>query len=455
MKSWTKNGFILLSILFSLFLVVGCSSSGSSKESAPSDQSTGSDQGQDQQEEKADELEPVTLLMMTHWGDEQFETYFKEPVEAKFDHITLEHVQSRWDEIEENVFAKQLYPDLIMTSVSAEYLEMDLLLDLTPYIEETNFDLDRLEPSILNYLKDQSNEGELNGLPLIRPEYALVYNPDIFDLFGVDYPTNDMTWDEVIELARKVTGDMGGVHYRGLHPGNFDFMMRQTETPKLVDPDTHEPIIDKNDAFKIYLQRLEEIYSIPGNSFDSVEDMKDVRGVDLMRKGQLAMAADRAFAGAYVGAAVENGLNFDFVTYPRWGGEFGDYGPNEPGNGIVATTTSKHPREAFRVIEYLLSDEYQMIKSENGDLPSVVTPEVREAFMKGHEHYEDILKDKNLAAITDANPAPLPRISQYESEIMEGVDYREGIFEGKDINTIIREMQDKAEGNAKSVLSKN
>lgn len=92
MKSWTKNGFILLSILFSLFLVVGCSSSGSSKESVPSDQSTSSDQGQDQQEEKADELEPVTLLMMTHWGDEQFETYFKEPVEAKFDHITLEHV---------------------------------------------------------------------------------------------------------------------------------------------------------------------------------------------------------------------------------------------------------------------------------------------------------------------------------------------------------------------------
>ncbi|KRG12741.1 ABC transporter substrate-binding protein [Lederbergia galactosidilytica] len=449
-----KNGFILLSILFSLFLIVGCSSSKGSNESAATGQSPKSEQGQKQKEEEG-EFEPVTLLMMTHWNDEQFATYFKEPVEAKFDHITLEHVQSRWDEIEENVFAKKLYPDLIMTSVSAEYLEMDLLLDLTPYIEETNFDLDRLEPSILNYLKEQSNEGELNGLPLIRPEYALVYNPDIFDLFGVDYPTDDMTWDEVIELAREVTGEMGGVHYRGLHPGNFDFMMRQTETPKLVDPDTHEPIIDKNEAFKIYLQRLEEIYAIPGNSFDSVEDMKDVRGVDLMRQGQLAMAADRAFAGAYVGAAVENGLNFDFVTYPRWGGEFGDYGPNEPGNGIVATTTSEHPREAFRVIEYLLSDEYQMIKSENGDLPSVVTPEVREAFMKGHEHYEDILKDKNLAAITDVEAAPLPRISQYESEIMEEVDYREGIFEGKDINTIIREMQDKAEGNAKSVLSKN
>ncbi|MBO0995337.1 ABC transporter substrate-binding protein [Bacillus sp. SD088] len=446
-----KNGFILLSILFSLFLVVGCSSSESDNNSSTSAQTTGSDEGQ----EKEDELEPVTLLMMTHWNDEQFATYFKEPIEAKFDHITMEHVQSRWDEIEENVFAKQLYPDLIMTSVSAEYLEMELLLDLTPYIEETGFDLERLEPSILDYLKEQSNEGELNGLPLIRPEYALVYNPDIFDLFGVDYPTDDMSWDEVIELARKVTGEMGGVQYRGLHPGNFDFMMRQTETAKLVDPDTHEPIIDKNEAFKIYLQRLEEIYAIPGNSFDTVEEMKDERGVDLMRRGQLAMAADRAFAGAYVGAAVDNGLNFDFVTYPRWGGEFGDYGPNEPGNGIVATTSSKHPREAFRVIEYLLSDEYQMVKSENGDLPSVVTPEVREAFMKGNEHYDDILKDKNLEAITDVEPAPLPRMSQYESEIMEGVDYREGIFEGRDINTIIREMQDKAEGNMKSVLSKN
>src|SRR5690625_7699374 len=83
-------------------------------------------------------------------------------------------------------------------------LEIDLLLDLNPLIEQFNFDVNRLEPGVMKYLGEMSNEGELNGLPLIRPEYALVYNPDIFVAFGVPYPEDNMTWDEVIELGRQV-----------------------------------------------------------------------------------------------------------------------------------------------------------------------------------------------------------------------------------------------------------
>src|SRR5690625_6376514 len=124
--------------------------------------------------------------------------------------MNLEHVQSRHYELEENVFSKNLKPDLMMTSVSDYLLEIDLLLDLNPLIEEHNFDLDRIDPSILDYLEEMSNDGELNGLPLIRPEYALGYNPEIFDLFVVQYPTDDMTWDEVVALASEVTGEKIG-----------------------------------------------------------------------------------------------------------------------------------------------------------------------------------------------------------------------------------------------------
>src|SRR5699024_12294781 len=117
-------------------------------------------------------------------------------------------------------------------------LDMNLLLDLNPLIEFNDFELDRLEPSILEYLEEMSHDGELNGLPYIRPEYALVYNKDIFDLFGVSYPEDNMTWDEVIDLAQEVTGERNGVQYRGLHaalPGVFEFMLSQVEDTYLVD----------------------------------------------------------------------------------------------------------------------------------------------------------------------------------------------------------------------------
>jgi len=402
-----------------------------------------------------EDFEPVTLLMVTHWDDNQFEHNFKNHLEDAYPHITLEHVQSRYDELEENVFAKNLEPDIMMTVPSEYLLEIDLLMDLNPLIEKNNFDLNRLEPGIMSYLEAMSNDGELNGLPFIRPEYALVYNPDIFDTFGVPYPTDDMTWEEVIELAYEVTGERNGVEYKGLHPGNFDFMMRQLENPHLVDPETHEPIIDQNEPFKIYLQTLEEVFGIPGNGVEAPEDIKDVRAVNLGRDGVLAMAADRAFAGAYADRSAETGVNFDFVTYPRWGGEYGNYGPNEPGNGLVITTLTDHPDEAFRAVEYFLSDEYQTWKAQQGDLPAVISPEVRGAFMQDHDHY-DILKEKNLEAITSVEAAPLPIKSEYDGEILEGTAeiYREGIFNGEDVNTIIRQMQEKAEANAKNVLGR-
>ncbi len=143
-----------------------------------------------------------------------------------------------------------------------------------------------------------------------------------------------------------------------------------------------------------------------------------------MRRGQLAMAADRAFASTYAAASSETGLNFDFVTYPRWGGEYGDYGPNEPGNGLVVTTTSEHPEEAFRAVEYFLSDEYQTWQAAEGNVPAVIAQEVRDAYLKENEHY-DLLEDKNLAAITNVQAAPLPIRSQYEPEILEGSNYGE------------------------------
>src|SRR5699024_6580833 len=259
------------------------------------DHSGNLDHDENEQNVDEDNLEPVTLLMMTHWNDGQFEHHFKNHLEEKYPHITLEHVRATKDDIEEEVFAKDLKPDIIMTSVDNYYLHIDLLLALNPLIDSFNFDLDRLDPSIVNYLEEMSNEGELNGLPFVRPEYALVYNPDIFDMFGVDYPTDNMTWDEVIELARQVRSEKNGVQYRGLHPGipgQFEFMLQQVEDSQLVDSETHEPIIEQNEPFRIYLQRLESIYNIPGNEMNpGDEDGLDERAVNLMRRGQLAMAA--------------------------------------------------------------------------------------------------------------------------------------------------------------------
>src|SRR5699024_11522958 len=133
--------------------------------------------------------------------------------------------------------------------------------------------------------------------------------------------------------------------------GQYNVRKRQLEEDAfLVEPQTHKPINDQNEAFKIYLERLEAVWSIPGNgmeNWETGEDMKDRRAVNLMRDGRLAMAADRAFAGTYAAKAVETGLNFDFVTYPSWGGEYGEYGPNEGGNGRAISSYKDNTEKTY------------------------------------------------------------------------------------------------------------
>src|SRR5699024_7241547 len=103
----------LVSILFlgAIILLAACSDGNEEPKADVSTNTDGASNNETVNNEDG-ELEPVTLLMVTHWGDEQFEFTFKEHLEEKYPHITLEHVQSGSGELEENVFAKDLKPDI-------------------------------------------------------------------------------------------------------------------------------------------------------------------------------------------------------------------------------------------------------------------------------------------------------------------------------------------------------
>lgn len=52
-------------------------------------------------------------------------------------------------------------------------------------------------------------DGKLEGMPLLENVFVLAYNKDLFDQFGVDYPTDDWTWDDLKEAAEKFVSGEG------------------------------------------------------------------------------------------------------------------------------------------------------------------------------------------------------------------------------------------------------
>ena len=62
--------------------------------------------------------------------------------------------------------------------------------------------------------KNYAIDGVQYGIPFRSDFWVLFYNKDLFDAAGVEYPTNDMTWDQYAELAKKLTDkEIYGTHY--------------------------------------------------------------------------------------------------------------------------------------------------------------------------------------------------------------------------------------------------
>ena len=79
------------------------------------------------------------------------------------------------------------------------------MTDMNSYIQRDGLDL-----GVYNGQAEDFNiDGKQIGMPFRTDYYTLFYNKDIFDACGVEYPSNDMTWAEFEELARKVTTGEG------------------------------------------------------------------------------------------------------------------------------------------------------------------------------------------------------------------------------------------------------
>lgn len=91
------------------------------------------------------------------------------------------------------------------------YMEADKLLDLTDYISKSEVtDLSNYYEGITTLY---SMDGKQYAVPKDHDTIALLYNKAIFDKVGVEYPTDDWTWDDYYEAGKKITEAGNGEFY--------------------------------------------------------------------------------------------------------------------------------------------------------------------------------------------------------------------------------------------------
>lgn len=56
------------------------------------------------------------------------------------------------------------------------------------------------------------DDGNYYGLPFKQEMYCVFYNKDLFDGAGVSYPAGSWTWDDYVEIAKKITDPKKGIY---------------------------------------------------------------------------------------------------------------------------------------------------------------------------------------------------------------------------------------------------
>ena len=448
MKNFTKIKVFGLIFIVLVLMLAACNSEGSNdnNESAGSqtEEQTVNGEKSEEETEQEPEREPVTLKFNYGW-EEEFIEDIKGPVEEKFPWITLEFVELALENVEEEI-AKNNIPDIFYLSGGDQVpylLEYELAFDHDELIEKHGFDLSKISEAHIEKARTWG-DGALYYLPYVRRWEVLYYNKAVFDAFGEEYPTDGMTWKEVADLARKVTGERNGTEYRGIDISASSGMLDQLGV-NFVDPETHEPMFLKDEGFAKYLGMIEEFASIPG-VIPEEGDWGDFIG-----KQNVAMVPLFDIHIWLKNVEAETGLAWDMVSYPVWEDQ-PNVGPSANAAGLAISATSEHKEEAFMVLEYLLSEEWQMMRSKKGFATVLNNTEIQEAFCSEVEG----LEEKNMQDVfaLEATSGP-EKLSPYEDVAKEVFDIMEFIKSDKDVNTYLREVYDKADAKVKEALGSN
>ncbi len=107
-------------------------------------------------------------------------------------------------------------PDLVFgPNLVMELGEAGKLFDLSVLAKRENMDLSVISPAVIDALQALGN-GKLVALASEFQSAALYYNKSLFDRLQIPYPSNDISWQSLLELSKRIARTENGKSIYGL-----------------------------------------------------------------------------------------------------------------------------------------------------------------------------------------------------------------------------------------------
>lgn len=148
-------------------------------------------------------------LALTHWGGETEASYMLETadrfMEANPDtKVEVIHFPDNYDEKLLTMIAGGTPPDVQMTLrfTYFNFVAKGVAANLQPYLDAANF---QPEQYFDVGLRPYTFRGNLYGLPREIDDWVIFYNKNLFDEAGVEYPSAEWSWEDLVEASNQLT----------------------------------------------------------------------------------------------------------------------------------------------------------------------------------------------------------------------------------------------------------
>jgi multiple sugar transport system substrate-binding protein len=353
---------------------------------------------------------PVSLTMTVWGGDLDQKTYTErlELAEKKFPDIDikLELVADAYDQKLQTRVAGGNAPDIIQLAESVNvYASKGQLVDLAPAFAEAGIDVnEEFGESTASIFQ---SDGKLWAAPDRSGAMVLYYNKDHFDEAGLDYPTEDWTWEDFRDAARELTKrDGDNVQQWGFAAGDWWawYMTFMYQNGGRILDDAGEPVINSPEnieALQFYHDIVFEDGSAPTPRDYANMGLSDSQADPLFVQGRLSMVT----TGFWSVPAYDEVAELNFGVAPLWQGE--EQATPAFFSGLAVSAASDHQDEAIEVVQFLTSPEGQEPIAANAeDVPASLEVASSDAFVTPAwlEHDVDLSAFSDSAAFTYVPP---------------------------------------------------
>ncbi|RKX54186.1 MAG: sugar ABC transporter substrate-binding protein [Thermotoga sp.] len=270
--------------------------------------------------------------------------------------LTALDPKSYWTKLAAMAAAKKM-PDVVAMHPNSveDLVDQGALVDLTDYILR-DFNKEDYFWSVLE--SSFRVHDRYYAVPFAWVGSVLYYNKDLFDKYGVPYPTEDWTWDDFLKAAKKLTIDEDGDGKPEIwgymvfsRYAVFDGWILQNGGDYL-DRENMRWAPDENakEAIK-FIYELVQVHKVAPRPKDYDLDKKKIKIMFSQQK--TAMITEGTWNIKYMREDMPANFNWDIAYIPR--------GPHWKGNvmhawadGLAISSSSKHKEEAWEFIKFLI-----------------------------------------------------------------------------------------------------